>query len=182
MFGFLVIIKGLLWFIDVVEFCVVIDGLVDGLVDIVIGIYWLLQIGVCWKDLGLVVVDEEQWFGVEYKEYIKLLCIYVDVLIMSVILILCMLEMSLVGICEMLIILMLFEECYLVLIYVGLYDDKQIVVVLCWELLCDGQVFYVYNWVSLIDVVVVWVCELVFEVWVVVVYGQMFEDLLEIIV
>jgi len=49
----------------------VIDGMADGSVDIVIGTHRLLQTGVRWKDLGLVVVDEEQRFGVEHKEHIK---------------------------------------------------------------------------------------------------------------
>ncbi|EUA29941.1 DEAD/DEAH box helicase family protein [Mycobacterium xenopi 4042] len=55
----------------------------DGSVDIVIGTHRLLQTGVRWKDLGLVVVDEEHRFGVEHKEHIKSLRTHVDVLTMS---------------------------------------------------------------------------------------------------
>jgi transcription-repair coupling factor (superfamily II helicase) len=68
MAGFPVIVKGLSRFTDTTESRAVIDGLADGSVDIVIGTHRLLQTGVRWKDLGLVVVDEELRFGVEHNE------------------------------------------------------------------------------------------------------------------
>ena len=76
----------------------IIKGLVDGSVDIVIGTHRLLQTGVQWKDLGLVIVDEEQRFGVEHKEHIKALRAHVDVLTMSATPIPRTLEMSMSGI------------------------------------------------------------------------------------
>ena len=104
-----------------------------------------------WKDLGLVVVDEEQRFGVEHKEHIKSLRTHVDVLTMSATPIPRTLEMSLAGIREMSTILTPPEERYPVLTYVGPHDDKQVAAALRRELLRDGQAFYVHNRVSSID-------------------------------
>ena len=75
--------------------------LAQGAIDIVIGTHRLLQTGVTWKDLGLIVVDEEQRFGVEHKEHIKSMRTHVDVLTMSATPIPRTLEMSLAGIREM---------------------------------------------------------------------------------
>ena len=151
MAGFPVRIKGLSRFTDATESRAVIDGLADGSVDIVIGTHRLLQTGVRWKDLGLVVVDEEQRFGVEHKEYIKSLRTHVDVLTMSATPIPRTLEMSLAGIREMSTILTPPEDRYPVLTYVGPHDDKQVGAALRRELLRDGQAFYVHNRVSSID-------------------------------
>ena len=156
-----------------------IDGLADGSVDIVIGTHRLLQTGVRWKDLGLVVVDEEQRFGVEHKEHIKSLRTHVDVLTMSATPIPRTLEMSLAGIREMSTILTPPEERYPVLTYVGPQEEKQIAAALRRELLRDGQVFYVHNRVSSIDATAARVRELVPEARVVVAHGQMPEELLE---
>ncbi|HSS23239.1 MAG TPA: transcription-repair coupling factor, partial [Mycobacterium sp.] len=179
MAGFPVVVKGLSRFTDAAESRAVIDGLADGSVDIVIGTHRLLQTGVSWKDLGLVVVDEEQRFGVEHKEHIKSLRTHVDVLTMSATPIPRTLEMSLAGIREMSTILTPPEERYPVLTYVGPHDDKQIAAALRRELLRDGQAFYVHNRVSSIDRAAARVRELVPEARVVVAHGQMPEDLLE---
>ncbi|KZS57642.1 transcription-repair coupling factor [Mycobacterium ostraviense] len=179
MSGFPVTVKGLSRFTDAAESRTVIEGLADGSVDIVIGTHRLLQTGVRWKDLGLVVVDEEQRFGVEHKEHIKSLRTHVDVLTMSATPIPRTLEMSLAGIREMSTILTPPEERYPVLTYVGPHDDKQIAAALRRELLRDGQAFYVHNRVSSIDRAAAHVRELVPEARVVVAHGQMPEDLLE---
>ena len=179
MAGFPVIVKGLSRFTDTTESRAVIDGLADGSVDIVIGTHRLLQTGVRWKDLGLVVVDEEQRFGVEHKEHIKSLRTHVDVLTMSATPIPRTLEMSLAGIREMSTILTPPEERYPVLTYVGPQEEKQIAAALRRELLRDGQAFYVHNRVSSIDRTAARVRELVPEARVVVAHGQMPEDLLE---
>jgi transcription-repair coupling factor (superfamily II helicase) len=179
MAGFPVVVKGLSRFTDATESRAVIDGLAGGSVDIVIGTHRLLQTGVRWKDLGLVVVDEEQRFGVEHKEYIKSLRTHVDVLTMSATPIPRTLEMSLAGIREMSTILTPPEERYPVLTYVGPHDDKQATAALRRELLRDGQAFYVHNRVSSIDRAAARVRELVPEARVVVAHGQMPEDLLE---
>ncbi|MDT5285689.1 MAG: hypothetical protein QOF88_578, partial [Mycobacterium sp.] len=101
MSGFPVTVKGLSRFTDSTESRAVLEGMKDGSVDIVIGTHRLLQTGVTWKDLGLVVVDEEQRFGVEHKEHIKSMRTHVDVLTMSATPIPRTLEMSLAGIREM---------------------------------------------------------------------------------
>jgi transcription-repair coupling factor (superfamily II helicase) len=179
MAGFPLVVKGLSRFTDAAESRAVIDGMADGSVDIVIGTHRLLQTGVRWKDLGLVVVDEEQRFGVEHKEHIKSLRTHVDVLTMSATPIPRTLEMSLAGIREMSTILTPPEDRYPVLTYVGPQDDKQAAAALRRELLRDGQAFYVHNRVSSIDQTAARVRNLVPEARVVVAHGQMPEDLLE---
>jgi transcription-repair coupling factor (superfamily II helicase) len=179
MAGFPVRVKGLSRFTEGAESRAVLDGMANGTVDIVIGTHRLLQTGVRWKDLGLVVVDEEQRFGVEHKEHIKSLRTHVDVLTMSATPIPRTLEMSLAGIREMSTILTPPEERYPVLTYVGQHDDKQVAAALRRELLRDGQAFYVHNRVSSIDAAAARVRDLVPEAKVAVAHGQMHEDLLE---
>ena len=151
MAGFPVTVKGLSRFTDPAESRKVLEGMKDGSVDIVIGTHRLLQTGVTWKDLGLVVVDEEQRFGVEHKEHIKSMRTHVDVLTMSATPIPRTLEMSLAGIREMSTILTPPEERFPVLTYVGPHDDKQVGAALRRELLRDGQAFYIHNRVKSID-------------------------------
>ena len=179
MAGFPVTVKGLSRFTDGPESRAALKGMADGSVDIVIGTHRLLQTGVIWKDLGLVVVDEEQRFGVEHKEHIKALRSHVDVLTMSATPIPRTLEMSLAGIREMSTILTPPEERYPVLTYVGPHDDKQVAAALRRELLRDGQVFYIHNRVRTIDEAAARVRTLVPEARVAVAHGQMPEDQLE---
>lgn len=179
MAGFPVTVKGLSRFTDPAESRAVVEGMADGSVDIVIGTHRLLQTGVRWKDLGLVIVDEEQRFGVEHKEHIKSLRSHVDVLTMSATPIPRTLEMSLAGIREMSTILTPPEERYPVLTYVGPHDDKQVAAALRRELLRDGQAFYIHNRVSSIDSAAARVRQLVPEARVVVAHGQMPEEQLE---
>jgi transcription-repair coupling factor (superfamily II helicase) len=154
-------------------------GLADGTVDVVIGTHRLLSTDARFKDLGLVVVDEEQRFGVEHKEHLKRLRTAVDVLTMSATPIPRTLEMSLTGIREMSTILTPPEERHPVLTFVGTYDEKQIVAAIRRELLRDGQVFYLHNRVESIERAVRRLRELVPEARIGVVHGQMHEDLLE---
>src|SRR5215212_1337842 len=179
MAGFPVTVKGLSRFTGPVESRAVLDGMKDGSVDIVIGTHRLLQTGVTWKDLGLVVVDEEQRFGVENKEHIKSMRTHVDVLTMSATPIPRTLEMSLAGIREMSTILTPPEERYPVLTYVGRHDDKQIAAALRRELLRDGQAFYIHNRVRSIDQAAARVRAMVPEARVAVAHGQMPEEQLE---
>lgn len=179
MAGFPVTVKGLSRFTDPGESKAVVAGMAEGSVDIVIGTHRLLQTAIRWKDLGLVVVDEEQRFGVEHKEHIKALRSHVDVLTMSATPIPRTLEMSLAGIREMSTILTPPEERYPVLTYVGPHDDKQVAAALRRELLRDGQVFYVHNRVSSIDAAAARVRQLLPEARVAVAHGQMPEEQLE---
>ncbi|MEU0494613.1 transcription-repair coupling factor [Mycobacterium sp. NPDC006124] len=179
MAGFPVTVKGLSRFTDTAESRTVIDGMKDGSVDVVIGTHRLLQTGVTWKDLGLVIVDEEQRFGVEHKEHIKSMRTHVDVLTMSATPIPRTLEMSLAGIREMSTILTPPEERFPVLTYVGPHDDKQVGAALRRELLRDGQAFYIHNRVKSIDSAAARVRALVPEARVVVAHGQMPEEQLE---
>ncbi|WP_414637532.1 transcription-repair coupling factor [Amycolatopsis sp.] len=177
--SFPVNIKGLSRFTAKSEVDGVLAGLADGEIDIVIGTHRLLQTGVRYKDLGLVIVDEEQRFGVEHKEHIKALRTHVDVLTMSATPIPRTLEMSLAGIREMSTILTPPEDRHPILTYVGAYDDKQVGAAIRRELLRDGQVFYVHNRVSSIEKAAKRLRELVPEARVVTAHGQMNEDKLE---
>ncbi len=179
MAGFPVVVRGLSRFTDAAESKAVVDGMANGSVDVVIGTHRLLQTGVGWKDLGLVIVDEEQRFGVEHKEHIKSLRAHVDVLTMSATPIPRTLEMSLAGIREMSTILTPPEERYPVLTFVGPHDDKQVAAALRRELLREGQAFYIHNRVNSIDAAAARVSGLVPEARVVVAHGQMPEEQLE---
>ncbi|MGV0805889.1 transcription-repair coupling factor [Mycolicibacterium setense] len=179
MAGFPVTVKGLSRFTDPAESRTTMEGMADGSVDVVIGTHRLLQTGVTWKDLGLIIVDEEQRFGVEHKEHIKSMRTHVDVLTMSATPIPRTLEMSLAGIREMSTILTPPEERYPVLTYVGPQDDKQVAAALRRELLRDGQVFYIHNRVRTIDQAAARIRQLVPEARVVVAHGQMNEETLE---
>ncbi|MGQ0840770.1 transcription-repair coupling factor [Actinokineospora sp.] len=179
MHSFPVTVRGLSRFTHAAESEETMEGLADGSVDIVIGTHRLLQTGLRYKDLGLVIVDEEQRFGVEHKEHIKALRTHVDVLTMSATPIPRTLEMSLAGIREMSTILTPPEDRHPILTYVGGYDDKQVGAAIRRELLRDGQVFYVHNRVASIEKAARRIRELVPEARVVTGHGQMNEDKLE---
>lgn len=179
MAGFPVTIKGLSRFTSNAEAKEIIAGLADGSVDVVIGTHRLLQTGVQWKNLGLVVVDEEQRFGVEHKEHIKAMRTHVDVLTMSATPIPRTLEMSMAGIREMSTILTPPEDRHPILTFVGAQEDKQVAAAIRRELLRDGQVFFVHNKVADIEKKARALRELVPEARIVVAHGQMGEELLE---
>ncbi|MFD9663758.1 transcription-repair coupling factor [Rhodococcus sp. NPDC059968] len=179
MAAFPVTVRGLSRFTDAGDSKEIIAAMADGEIDVVVGTHRLLQTGIRWKDLGLVVVDEEQRFGVEHKEHIKALRTHVDVLTMSATPIPRTLEMSMAGIREMSTILTPPEERHPILTYVGAYADKQVAAAIRRELLRDGQVFYVHNRVSSIDKAAQRIRDLVPEARVAVAHGQMNEDTLE---
>jgi transcription-repair coupling factor (superfamily II helicase) len=154
-------------------------GLADGTVDVVIGTHKLLSPETRFSRLGLVIIDEEQRFGVEHKEYLKRLRTEVDVLGMSATPIPRTLEMGIAGIREMSTILTPPEERHPVLTFVGAYDEKQVAAAIRRELLRDGQVFFVHNRVSSIRKVAARVAELVPEARIAVAHGQMNEHELE---
>jgi transcription-repair coupling factor (superfamily II helicase) len=157
----------------------VIEGIVDGSIDVVIGTHRLFSSDVRFKDLGLVIVDEEQRFGVEHKEHLKALRTNVDFLTMSATPIPRTLEMAVTGIREMSTIQTPPEERHPVLTYVGPYDDKQVAAAIRRELLRDGQVFFVHNRVDSIERVASRLRDLVPEARVQTAHGQMNEHALE---
>ena len=157
----------------------VIAGLADGSVDIVIGTHRLLNPDIRVKDLGLIIVDEEQRFGVEHKEQMKRLRTSVDVLAMSATPIPRTLEMAITGIREMSTIATPPEERHPVLTYVGAYEDRQVTAAVRRELLRDGQVFFIHNRVNSIEKAAAKIQELVPEARVATAHGQMGEHQLE---
>ncbi|HEX5772606.1 MAG TPA: DEAD/DEAH box helicase, partial [Nocardioidaceae bacterium] len=179
MAGFPVVIKGLSRFQTDTEAKAVIDGLAEGSVDIVIGTHRLLNPDIKIKSLGLVIVDEEQRFGVEHKEAMKRLRTSVDVLAMSATPIPRTLEMAITGIREMSTITTPPEERHPVLTYVGAYEDRQVTAAIRRELLREGQVFYIHNRVNSIEKAAARIRELVPEARVAVAHGQMGEHQLE---
>jgi transcription-repair coupling factor (superfamily II helicase) len=151
----------------------------EGTADIVIGTHRLLQNSTRFKSLGMVIVDEEQRFGVEHKEYLKQLRTHVDVLTMSATPIPRTLEMAITGIREMSTIATPPEERHPVLTFVGAYDEKQVAAAIHRELLRDGQVFYLHNRVESIEKAARKLRELVPEARIAVAHGQLGEDALE---
>ncbi|GAB3986846.1 transcription-repair coupling factor [Actinoallomurus acanthiterrae] len=177
--AFPVVIKPVSRFQTDKEVAETLRGVADGAVDLVIGTHRLLSPETRFKDLGLIIIDEEQRFGVEHKERMKEMRTQVDVLAMSATPIPRTLEMGLTGIREMSTILTPPEERHPVLTFVGPYDDKQIAAAIRRELLREGQVFFVHNRVRSIDKVAKHLAELVPEARVGVAHGQMNEHQLE---
>lgn len=177
--GFPVVVKALSRFQTAKESEAVLDGLRDGSVDVVIGTHRLITGNVRFKDLGLVVIDEEQRFGVEHKETLKALRTNVDVLAMSATPIPRTLEMAVTGIREMSTLATPPEERHPVLTFVGAYEERQIAAALRRELLREGQVFYVHNKVESIDRTAARLSELVPEARIAVAHGKMNEHQLE---
>lgn len=157
----------------------IIAGLKTGAIDVVIGTHRLLSKDVIFADLGLLVVDEEQRFGVEHKEELKKARTNVDVLAMSATPIPRTLEMAITGIREMSNITTPPEERHPVLTYVGPYDDKQVSAAINRELLRDGQVFFIHNRVESIEAVAERLKKLVPGVKIGIAHGQMNERALE---
>ncbi|MGZ4204034.1 MAG: transcription-repair coupling factor [Actinomycetota bacterium] len=157
----------------------VLEEIASGKVDIVIGTHRLLQKDVLFADLGLLVVDEEQRFGVTHKERLKQLKTSVDVLTMTATPIPRTLEMAMGGIRDMSVIDTPPEDRHPVLTFVGEASDETIARAVRRELLREGQTFYVHNQVHDIDVVAGRLRALVPEARVGVVHGQMEERRLE---
>lgn len=177
--GFPIRVVGLSRFNTAKEASEILAGLKNGSVDVVIGTHRLLSKDVEFKDLGLVIVDEEQRFGVEHKEELKKARTNVDFLSMSATPIPRTLEMAITGIREMSNITTPPEERHPVLTYVGFYDEKQIVAAIHRELLRDGQVFFIHNRVESIDNVVARLQKLLPEARIRFAHGQMGEKQLE---
>jgi transcription-repair coupling factor (superfamily II helicase) len=160
----------------------VVDGLKDGTVDVVIGTHRLLSEDVRFKRLGLLVVDEEQRFGVSHKELIKRLKAEVDVLTLTATPIPRTLEMSLTGIRDLSLLNTPPVDRQPILTYVGEHDERAIAEAIRRELLREGQVFFVHNRVQDIEQVAADLREMVPEARIAIAHGQMDEGTLEKVV
>ncbi|MEZ5206258.1 MAG: transcription-repair coupling factor [Acidimicrobiales bacterium] len=154
----------------------------SGETDVIIGTHRLLSGDIAFKELGLLVVDEEQRFGVSHKEQIKQLRTGVDVLTLTATPIPRTLEMSLTGIRDLTVITTPPADRQPILTYVGEYDDRAVAEAIRRELLREGQVFFVHNRVQSIEKVAAELRELVPEARVAVAHGQMDEGQLEQVV
>ncbi|HWS45538.1 MAG TPA: transcription-repair coupling factor [Acidimicrobiia bacterium] len=169
-------------FLGAKEQAEVVRGVADGTVDIVIGTHRLLSGDITFKDLGLLVVDEEQRFGVQHKEKIKEWRTSVDVLTLSATPIPRTLEMSLTGIRDLSLVNTPPEDRQPILTYVNEFDDRAVSEAIRRELLREGQVLYVHNRVHDIAHVADDVKRLVPEARVAIAHGQMDEGRLERVV
>lgn len=157
----------------------VVEGLATGEVDVVIGTHRLLSDDIHFKNLGLLVIDEEQRFGVAAKDAMKRLKVGVDVLTLTATPIPRTLEMALTGIREVSNIRTPPEDRHPILTYVGPFDEQAVSAAIRRELLREGQIFYVHNRVRSIDRAVARLRELVPDARFVVAHGQMSESQLE---
>lgn len=151
------------------------EGLASGTIDLVVGTHRLLSKDISFKDLGLVIIDEEQRFGVEHKEALKQFRVNVDVLSMSATPIPRTLEMAVTGIREMSVIQTPPEERHPVLTFAGVYDENQIRAAIRRELAREGQVFYIHNRTNTINKAAQKIADLVPEARVAIAHGQMGE-------
>ena len=157
----------------------VVADLVAGKIDVVVGTHRLLSEDVKFADLGLVIVDEEQRFGVDQKEKLKALRSSVDVLTLTATPIPRTLEMAMSGIRPMSIVDTPPENRHPVMTYVGEFDEETVASAIRRELLRDGQVFYVHPRVNTIDHAASRLRDLVPDARIGVAHGQMDERLLE---
>ncbi len=157
----------------------VVQDLADGSVDVVIGTHRLLAQDVQFKELGLLVVDEEQRFGVTHKEAVKRMAEGVDVLTLTASPIPRTLEMALTGIRDLSMVNTPPADRRPILTYVGEHEPSAVSEALRRELLREGQAFYVHNRVSDIERVARDLRDLVPEARVAVAHGQMDEGSLE---
>ncbi len=157
----------------------VIEGLRRGTIDICIGTHRLLQRDVSFKNLGLVIIDEEQRFGVIHKEHLKKLRREVEVLTLSATPIPRTLYMSLAGVRDMSTMETPPEERLPIKTYVSPYDERPIKEAILRELDRGGQVFFVHNRVNSIRRVASRIADLIPEAEVAIAHGQMPEEKLE---
>jgi transcription-repair coupling factor (superfamily II helicase) len=157
----------------------VLEGLKEGSVDICIGTHRLLQKDVAFKDLGLVIIDEEQRFGVSHKERLKQMRTEVDVLTLSATPIPRTLHMSLVGVRDMSTMETPPEDRLPIKTHVSGYNESLIREAIVRELERDGQVFFVHNRVRGITRIANRLEDLVPEAVIAIAHGQMSDDKLE---
>ncbi len=180
--GFPVRVEVLSRFLTAGQARAVVDKVSSGEVDVVIGTHRLLSGDLTFKNLGLLVVDEEQRFGVSHKEAIKKFRAEVDVLTLSATPIPRTLEMSLTGIRDLSLLNTPPAARQPILTYVGEFDERAVTEAIRRELLREGQVFYVHNRVRDIEEQAARLSELVPEARIAVAHGQMDEGSLEQVV
>jgi len=166
-------------FVDEAEMKATTQGLKEGTIDVVVGTHRLLSENVQFKDLGLLVVDEEQRFGVNHKEAIKTRSVNVDVLTLSASPIPRTLEMAFAGIRDLSMVTTPPADRRPILTHVGEYSEPAVVEAIRRELLREGQVFFVHNRVSDIDQVARRIGQLVPDARIAIAHGQMDEGTLE---
>ncbi|MFC1865616.1 transcription-repair coupling factor [Chloroflexota bacterium] len=159
----------------------VIESLAQGTVDICIGTHRLLQKDVVFKNLGLLVIDEEQRFGVSHKEHFKQLRREVDVLTLSATPIPRTMHMSLVGVRDMSVMETPPNERLPIKTYVSRYEDRLVREAVTRELERGGQVFFVHNRVRSIEYNAARLRTLLPEASIAVAHGQMKEGELEVV-
>ncbi len=157
----------------------IVSGLADGTVDIVIGTHRLLQKDVSFKDLGLLVLDEEQRFGVKHKERIKQLRSTVDVLTLTATPIPRTLHLSLIGVRDISVISTPPELRQPIVTYIAEFDPQLVAEAIRRELGRGGQIFFVHNVVNSIEAMAARLKQIVPEVRLAVAHGQMGEESLE---
>ncbi len=177
--GYPIKIRVLSRFQSSAEQTAIIKGLAKGDIDIVIGTHRLLSKDVVFKDLGLVVVDEEQRFGVAQKERLKEMTKHVDVLTLTATPIPRTLHMSMVGVRDMSVIETPPEDRFPIRTYVVEYDEDMVREAIMREMAREGQVYFVYNRVQNIDIMALRLSALVPEARIAVAHGQMDEEELE---
>ncbi len=177
--GFPVRVEMLSRFLTAAEQRSVVSGLSTGEVDIVIGTHRLLSGDITFKNLGLVVVDEEQRFGVGAKDRLKQLTVGVDVVTLTATPIPRTLEMALTGVRDVSHIRTPPVDRHPILTYVGPYDTPSVSAAIRREMLREGQVFYVHNRIQSIDRAVAQLRELVPDARYAVAHGRMSEGQLE---
>ncbi|MGO3679300.1 MAG: helicase-related protein, partial [Microbacteriaceae bacterium] len=158
------------------------EGLAAGTIDVVVGTHRLLSEKVKYHDLGLLIIDEEQRFGVEHKDTLKKLKHGVDILAMSATPIPRTLEMAVTGIREMSTLATAPEERHPILTFVGPRSDQQIAAAIRREMLREGQIFFVHNRVSSIGRIAARLQELVPDARIAVAHGKLSEAQLEQVV
>ncbi len=177
--GFPVRVEVISRFLSQAQSRAVVERVASGDADVVIGTHRLLSQDVRFADLGLLVIDEEQHFGVTHKETIKKVKAGVDVLTLTATPIPRTLEMSLTGIRDMSLLSTPPNKRQPILTYVGEYDELAVTEAVRRELMREGQVFFVHNRVSDIEAVAQRLSRLVPEARLAIAHGQMDEDLLE---
>ena len=156
-----------------------IEGLKNGTIDVVIGTHRVLSKDVQFKDLGLLIIDEEQRFGVAHKEKIKELKNNIDVLTLSATPIPRTLHMSLVGIRDMCVLEEPPVDGHPIQTFVTEHNDEMIREAVTRELARNGQVYYVYNKVRDIEERAEYIQNLVPDAVVAYAHGQMDKRMLE---